>query len=141
MLRRTNGIWPRSKPCTSCCRCRRRHRRREHFRSRSPNSWRRRSHPKNKEERKSSDIEVYTGNDLTGQTDQAITFRPFEKIKATREFCVNQLCTVMHSTANKRIGRPGNSLIYRSLNSPFWTFNPMVVGSIPTQPTITYNYP
>ena len=28
-----------------------------------------------------------------------------------REFCMNQLCIVMHSTAKWRIGRPGNSLI------------------------------
>ena len=30
---------------------------------------------------------------------------------AVREFCVNQYCTVMHSTAYWSIGRPGNSLI------------------------------
>jgi hypothetical protein len=33
---------------------------------------------------------------------------------ALREFCVNQLCTVMHSPANQRIGRPGNSLINKA---------------------------
>ncbi len=31
-----------------------------------------------------------------------------------REFCVNQSCTVMHSTAIKGIGRPSNSLITKA---------------------------
>jgi hypothetical protein len=30
-----------------------------------------------------------------------------------REFCENQCCTVMHNTANWRIGRPSNSLIIK----------------------------
>jgi len=34
-----------------------------------------------------------------------------QSVGAVREFCVNQLCTVMHSAANRGIGRPGNSLI------------------------------
>ena len=33
---------------------------------------------------------------------------------AVREFCVNQCCTVMHCTAIKGIGRPGNSLIIKA---------------------------
>jgi hypothetical protein len=31
-----------------------------------------------------------------------------------REFRVNQLCTVMHNSAIKGIGRPGNSLIHKA---------------------------
>ena len=34
--------------------------------------------------------------------------------QTVREFCVNQLCTVMHRTAIQGIGRPGNSLIYKA---------------------------
>ncbi len=33
---------------------------------------------------------------------------------AVREFYVNQFCTVMHCTAIKGIGRPGNSLIIKA---------------------------
>jgi hypothetical protein len=35
---------------------------------------------------------------------------------ALREFCVNQLCTVMHGPANWRIGRPGKWLNSKSFN-------------------------
>lgn len=38
-----------------------------------------------------------------------------EEMFALREYCVNQLCTVMHSPANQRIGRPGNWLINKQL--------------------------
>jgi hypothetical protein len=31
-----------------------------------------------------------------------------------RRFCVNRCCTVMHRTANRRIGRPGNSLLNKT---------------------------
>jgi hypothetical protein len=34
--------------------------------------------------------------------------------QTVREFCVNQSCTVMHSTAFQGIGRPGNSLINKA---------------------------
>ena len=34
---------------------------------------------------------------------------------STREFCVNQYCIVMHGAANVGIGRPGNTLINKSL--------------------------
>jgi hypothetical protein len=40
--------------------------------------------------------------------------RPSQVMDVVREFCVNQLCTVMHSTAIKGIGRPGNSLIIKA---------------------------
>ncbi len=35
-------------------------------------------------------------------------------LQTLREFCVNQSCTVMHCSANRRIGQPGNSLIIKS---------------------------
>ncbi len=35
-----------------------------------------------------------------------------------REFCVNQLCTVLHGDANQSNGRPGNSLKYKASGDP-----------------------
>ncbi len=51
---------------------------------------------------------------LNGVSGVFCNLLPISWVCAAREFCVNQSCTVMHSTAIKGIGRPGNSLINKA---------------------------